>query len=820
MEELRAFLRDKNVPNPEAIVPDGKLKRFKWLSKKQDGWFIGFINQKQNGGTFICAVMGSFASADEKIEYKPDKLSHIDRVVAQERYKEARKTLDEEAERKYQEAIKITDRYLMKGDWNKPTEYTKRKGLDGLYGAVSIGDSLIIPCRDIDGNLHGGQKIFANGDKRFVPGTKKKGNFFAIGPLDDRTYLCEGYATAVSVHMATGRSVVVAFDANNMVNVAAILSRRNVDLIICGDDDRFKEVNAGREAATKAAEASLAPISYPVFESKEKGTDWNDLMVDEGIDALRFQLADAPEKTEGFAFLGFNESTHYFFHIPTSDIVKITGFSKTEMLSLAPLSYWEKAHETKNGEVAWTHVIDTIIQHSKACGLFNPIRIRGTGVWEDAGRTVINTGDRLIVDRRAMGLGSIKSRYIYVQTINCFGKMRPPIERERLKDLFDAALNLNWKQPLAGHLLIGWLAIGRIAGALPIRPHIWLTGGSGTGKSTLMQGLIAPALGTESAWLYMQGTTTEAGLRQSVKGSSIPVIFDEFETTDSESKRRLGQLVQLMRNTWSSTGGTVTKGSPNGATINYQLSFPCLVSSIRLWLTNDADVSRFTVLELDAHDRQNDKWDMVKTALDKLDVDFGERLFSYMSGRVPVVLSNYKLLQAELAAQSNQRFGQQIGMLLAGFYALHSELPLSEEEARAAASDAVAMSETDIDADHFECLRHLLTWRFEVFDGGMRTKRSLESILDEELDEPLKRQQYAIVKKDLLSCGIKIEDNRDISIDQSHVEIKRIFRDTRWESSWATSLLRIDGTQKKTHIRFTSARSSQRGIFLPFSSLK
>jgi putative DNA primase/helicase len=335
-----------------------------------------------------------------------------------------------------------------------------------------------------------------------------------------------------------------------------------------------------------------------------------------------------------------------------------------------------------------------------------------------------------------------------------------------------------------------------------------------------MQYLISVCLGIESAWLYMQGTTTEAGLRQSVKGSSIPVIFDEFETTDSESKRRLGALVQLMRNTWSSTGGTVTKGSPNGATINYQLSFPCLVSSIRLWLTNDADVSRFTVLELGEHDRQNDKWEVVKTALDKLDVDFGERLFSYMSGRVHIVLSNYKLLQAELAAQSNQRFGQQIGMLLAGFYALHSESPLTEEEARAAASDAIAMSETEIDADHFECLRHLLTWRFEVFDGGMRTKRSLESILDEELDEVIKRQQYAIVKKDLLSCGIRIEDNRDISIDQSHVEIKRIFRDTRWESSWATSLLRIDGARKKAGIRFGSGKHSQRGIFIPHTALK
>ena len=60
--------------------------------------------------------------------------------------------------------------------------------------------------------------------------------------------LAEGYATAASLHEATGRPVVVAFDAGNLVHVAGELRALfpGVALLVCGDDDRYTFARPGK----------------------------------------------------------------------------------------------------------------------------------------------------------------------------------------------------------------------------------------------------------------------------------------------------------------------------------------------------------------------------------------------------------------------------------------------------------------------------------------------------------------------------------------------------------------------------------------------
>ncbi|MBF0510160.1 MAG: toprim domain-containing protein [Deltaproteobacteria bacterium] len=107
----------------------------------------------------------------------------------------------------------------------------------------------------------------------------------------------EGFATCASIAEATGGTVFVAFNANNLMAVAQIARREHPDaeIIICCDDDRFKPQNTGRTKGQEATKSiDRAKIVWPVFKNPEsKGTDFNDLAVEEGPEVVRRQIAEA-----------------------------------------------------------------------------------------------------------------------------------------------------------------------------------------------------------------------------------------------------------------------------------------------------------------------------------------------------------------------------------------------------------------------------------------------------------------------------------------------------------------------------------------------
>jgi putative DNA primase/helicase len=65
---------------------------------------------------------------------------------------------------------------------------------------VNDDNKIVVTVRDENGTLATLQTIGADGTKRFLPGGRKKGCFFAIGKAPDKSLLiCEGVATGLSV---------------------------------------------------------------------------------------------------------------------------------------------------------------------------------------------------------------------------------------------------------------------------------------------------------------------------------------------------------------------------------------------------------------------------------------------------------------------------------------------------------------------------------------------------------------------------------------------------------------------------------------------
>ena len=156
--------------------------------------------------------------------------------------------------------------------WNlaKPAtdenSYLQRKGVNA-YGIRLLRCQLVIPVRDSDGALWTLQFISEEGDKRFLTGGRKRGYYFAIGPVREAICICEGYATAASIFEATGHATAVAFDAGNLEPVARALRTKFPDLtiIICADNDNETPGNPGLSRAEAAARAVHGRVAVPCF---------------------------------------------------------------------------------------------------------------------------------------------------------------------------------------------------------------------------------------------------------------------------------------------------------------------------------------------------------------------------------------------------------------------------------------------------------------------------------------------------------------------------------------------------------------------------
>ncbi|HFK4753253.1 TPA: LPD7 domain-containing protein, partial [Escherichia coli] len=128
-------------------------------------------------------------------------------------------------------------------------------------------------------------------DARILKDSEKTGNWFTFGtPENGRPLLfAEGYATAASLHEATGLPVLMTVDAGNMIAVAENARQIWTDspFVFCADNDHQREINKGVFSATKAAEVTNGEVIIPAFTEAEKAqglTDFNDLDASRGRD--------------------------------------------------------------------------------------------------------------------------------------------------------------------------------------------------------------------------------------------------------------------------------------------------------------------------------------------------------------------------------------------------------------------------------------------------------------------------------------------------------------------------------------------------------
>ena len=248
-------------------------------------------------------------SSDGRVNWKSTGQISLDPVQSlQQRAQSAQKVWDRQREQQasYDKmGQQLTRQWKRMPAATDEHPYLQRKGVHAVEGVRQDKyDNLVIPLRNPDGHIRSVEYIHPDGTKQLKKDAEKSGNYFVVGgelSPDKPIQYAEGYATAASLHLATGLPVVMTVDAGNMVTVAKRLHEQfpQTPHLIYGEDDYTKADNKGLHKAQQAAEAVKGLYLVPQFTEEERQrafagesfSDFNDIHQARGLEAVRAQVA-------------------------------------------------------------------------------------------------------------------------------------------------------------------------------------------------------------------------------------------------------------------------------------------------------------------------------------------------------------------------------------------------------------------------------------------------------------------------------------------------------------------------------------------------
>lgn len=274
-------------------------------------------------GSFSIGTVWKLARQNGWQPAKPYTPPSVEEQARRKAESEARRQAAEQERQQTQQRVKGTAQKI----WNssRPASlshpYLAAKGItnpDAIAGLrqneYKDNDNLIIPVL-YENEIVNLQSINQDGGKRFLAGGQVQGAYAFIGKADDvekvGVVMAEGYATAASIYEATGKPVIIAFDAGNMVAVAERLAQKlpqNVSVVIAVDNDASQTgIKKARQAAALLGDRATAiqpEFSMTLIQQYQKGkgvdekgrpplpSDFNDLHQLAGLEAVRQSFAE------------------------------------------------------------------------------------------------------------------------------------------------------------------------------------------------------------------------------------------------------------------------------------------------------------------------------------------------------------------------------------------------------------------------------------------------------------------------------------------------------------------------------------------------
>ena len=202
--------------SPDDIQMDGEIHRF---GLNDSGWYIIFPGDVPAGcfGDWRLDIEQPWRAVVSR------SLSPIEQRLLDQRLEEAKEKRKAQRETlAAQAAIESHARFSDSSPADPNHPYLQRKKVDA-HGARTSGQSLVLPIFNQEGSLQSLQYIMEDGKKRFISDGSIRGGFWWLGEDSSHIYVAEGFATAASIHQATGKLTFITYAAFNIPAVVKML---------------------------------------------------------------------------------------------------------------------------------------------------------------------------------------------------------------------------------------------------------------------------------------------------------------------------------------------------------------------------------------------------------------------------------------------------------------------------------------------------------------------------------------------------------------------------------------------------------------------
>lgn len=596
--------------------------------------------------------------------------------------------------------------------------------------------------------------------------------------------------------------------------------------------------------------------------------------------------ADGPEApragpraagNNGPVWLGFLENTFYAQSAVTREIVGVRSSDMngaSGLTQFANESFWRALFPGEKGRVDWGSAGGWAREQCAAEGVWDPSKVCGRGVWTiDGGRYrpgsefLVSFGSRL--DRISMdeaspfeglsgtpiGFGRRFGRVFApgaAMSSPDFSQAPPRCDDPGILVLERILRALPWGPEcalLAPAMLMGWMALAPLSGALSWRTHIWLAGRTGVGKSWTAREIVRAVLGD---WAVgVSSLTSEAGLRRLLRADALPIVFDEAPGSDEFDRRKLSALLKLARaaSQQDGAGRIVQAGEGGGPAMGYCIRSPFLIAAPDAWLESEPDFKRYAILRLVARlEPSTFEREIEAPAQEHLTVDFSQRFVARAIARMPAAMEAISSISAWMARNVERRVADLYGTLFGGYFGMcyegRLETPFSAGEWLCRSGLASSLNKTVEEvasrSDAETAFDKIMAEPIDIEAEGLRRRLTIGMICAALVEDDMLaglppqalRERVAMMGIRVFARGDELPRASRVAVDAGREAgnggaafatgsplFDRILKNG--PMSFETAFLSMEGAYRTAPLRFPG-RTQSRTIFIPakhFSSL-